>query len=114
MYYTPGWGSIATTTVAVVALVATSIYNSRTLRAAASRFQSEVSERRQDKHDEAVVDVLHHYGQLRVVWRVLANENQNATTGGDSGEGARGRVSEYIRGDVLGIVGDLDRALIAA
>jgi hypothetical protein len=45
MYYTAGWGTVATTAVAVVALIVTTTFSSLTLRAAASKFAAEKSER---------------------------------------------------------------------
>lgn len=38
-YYTPGWGALATTTVAVIAVVANIYTNKRTLRASAAQFE---------------------------------------------------------------------------
>lgn len=116
MYYTPGWGSIATTTVAVVAIVITSFYNSRTLRAASSRFETEKSDRLRDKRRDSIVEVLHNVGRLTAVWNAIYTENRKALADASPGTdtGQRAEFEKYIRGDAMDVVTDLDRALIAA
>jgi hypothetical protein len=114
MYYTPGWGSVATATVAVVAIVVTSVYNSRTLRAAASRFEFEKSERLMDKRRESIVDVLHHVGRLKAVWNAIGVANLKALATEGTDDSLQEKFEQFITKDAMDVVADLDRALIAA
>ncbi|MFC3966178.1 hypothetical protein [Nocardia jiangsuensis] len=68
--YTPGWGSLGTITVGVLAVAVASFWNHRTLSRVEQRYQDDLREAHHDRVRDAILDVVHH----TTMWALAFNE----------------------------------------
>ncbi|MDH6280986.1 hypothetical protein [Prescottella agglutinans] len=127
MYYTPGWGALATTTVAVVAVVVSAIGNWIALRRSAdqfatnqettqSRFRAEQAERVSNQQRASMVDVIHCATKWMSTLTVVSSQMARIATAG-AGK-ARVSAAHTFRQDFLAVhmvvASDFERALTEA